>query len=156
MSDPCWIPQIDNIVPQAKKSILSQCDTMEKYKCMLLTVMKSRGRIKKKCVKSCKAENYDVRVRTGTLEPFTKVGGTGRTYHIIMINTQSLINPQDGKNFWSILLKLKLHSFTVFKYKETEFNDFISVVAAVGGSLGLFLGFSCYQLFAKLIRRYLS
>ena len=67
-----------------------------------------------------------------------------------------MTDPQDGVHFWSILLKLKLDSFSVFKYKETELNDFITIVAAVGGSLGLFLGFSCYQLGSKLIKQYLS
>ena len=69
---------------------------------------------------------------------------------------KSVTYPQDGENYWNILLKLKLESYTIFKYKETEFNDFISIVAAVGGSLGLFLGFSCYQVGTNLIKRYLS
>ena len=46
---------------------------MEKYKCMLLTVMYSRKNVKKRCKKSCKAENYKIISRTGTIEPFTKV-----------------------------------------------------------------------------------
>ena len=36
-------------------------------------------------------------------------------------------------------------------YKETEVYDFNAVVASVGGSLGLFLGFSCYEYGKRLI-----
>ena len=88
ISAPCWIPQIDNILPMETTSRLSQCNTMEEYICMLFTVMKSRTNVKKRCIKSCRAENYNVLSRIGSLEPFTKVGGIGRTYHVIMINTQ--------------------------------------------------------------------
>ena len=44
-------------------------------------------------------------------------------------------------------------SFTESLYKETEIYDFNAVVAAVGGSLGLFLGFSCYEYGKRLIDR---
>ena len=73
MSNPCWIPQTDNIVPKATTTRLSQCNTMEEYICMLSTVMNSRKNVKKTCIKSCKAENYNILSRIGTLEPFTKV-----------------------------------------------------------------------------------
>ena len=73
VSEPCWIPQIQSILPTAIISRLSQCDSMEKYKCMLLTVMYSRKNVKRRCKKSCKAENYKIISRTGTIEPFTKV-----------------------------------------------------------------------------------
>ena len=73
VSEPCWIPQIQSILPTSIISRLPQCDSMEKYKCMLLTVMYSRKNVKRRCKKSCKAENYKIISRTGTIEPFTKV-----------------------------------------------------------------------------------
>ena len=148
ISEPCWIPQIDSIVSHTTTSKLNQCDTMEEYMCMLLTLMKSRESIKKQCIKSCKSENYNILPRTGSLERFTKVCWVEIIIHGEKVNVP---HPQDGHNYWKILLKLKLDSYTVFKYKERKFNDIISVVAAIGGSLGLFLGFSCYQLCSKLI-----
>ena len=190
ISAPCWIPQIDNILPMETTSRLSQCNTMEEYICMLFTVMKSRTNVKKRCIKSCRAENYNVLSRIGSLEPFTKVCSKHSTildcrmspgygkwaalvsaahsapfFHIrVTFCNRELYtsyrnrnkNPQDGQHYWNILLKLKLDSYTVFKYRETEFNDVISIVASVGGSLSLFLGFSCYQLGKKLINQYLS
>ena len=44
-------------------------------------------------------------------------------------------------------------SFTESTYKETEIYDLNAVVASVGGSLGLFLGFSCYEFGKRLIDR---
>ena len=73
VSKPCWIPQIESILPKNILSTLTQCDTLEKYECMLLTVMYSRKNVKKRCKKSCRAENYKITSRTGTIEPFSKV-----------------------------------------------------------------------------------
>ena len=42
-------------------------------------------------------------------------------------------------------------SFTESVYMEAEMYDINAVVASVGGSLGLFLGFSCYEYGKKLI-----
>ena len=42
-------------------------------------------------------------------------------------------------------------SFTEHMYRETKVYDFNAVVASVGGSLGLFLGFSCYEYGKKFI-----
>ena len=36
-------------------------------------------------------------------------------------------------------------------FRETEVYDFNAVVAGVGGSLGLFLGFSCYEYGKRLV-----
>ena len=73
VSEPCWIPQIHSILPKNITSKLIQCDNMEKYMCMLFTVMNSRKNVKDRCKKSCKAENYKILSRTNNIEPFTKV-----------------------------------------------------------------------------------
>ena len=51
------------------------------------------------------------------------------------------------------VLKQKYTDFIVYNYKETELNDFNAIVASVGGSLGLFLGFSFYHHGMKLINK---
>ena len=82
ISEPCWIPQIDNILPKKTKVQLNQCSTMEEYMCMLFTVMKSRKSVKMRCIKSCMSENYNILSRIGSLEPFTKVCTTQLILHI--------------------------------------------------------------------------
>ena len=45
----------------------------------------------------------------------------------------------------------RYESFIVSSYTETEVYDFNALVASVGGSLGLFLGFSFYEYCKKLV-----
>ena len=52
---------------------------------------------------------------------------------------------------WRIYVKALYQSFTEHVYKETQVYDINAVVASVGGSLGLFLGFSCYEYGKRLI-----
>ena len=54
---------------------------------------------------------------------------------------------------WKIAVYADYESFTESTYKETEIYDLNAVVASVGGSLGLFLGFSCYEFGKRLIDR---
>ena len=54
---------------------------------------------------------------------------------------------------WNIVVKSFYQSFTEDHYKEIEIYDLSAVVASVGGSLGLFLGFSCYEYGKRLIEK---
>ena len=49
MSEPCWIPQVQDILPKNITSKLFLCDSVEKYTCMLFTAMSSRKNVKKQC-----------------------------------------------------------------------------------------------------------
>ncbi len=42
-------------------------------------------------------------------------------------------------------IKVFYRTTAVFHYSEYALYDFGTIVGAVGGSLGLFLGFSCFQ-----------
>ena len=52
---------------------------------------------------------------------------------------------------WNIYVYSFYQSFNEDIYKEMNIYDFNAVVASVGGSLGLFLGFSCYEYGKRLI-----
>jgi hypothetical protein len=41
----------------------------------------------------------------------------------------------------------------LMKYEEYKLHDLSTIIAAVGGSMGLFLGFSCFQCGKDLIER---
>ena len=51
----------------------------------------------------------------------------------------------------NVYVEIFYQSFTEDIYKEVEIYDFNAIVASVGGSLGLFLGFSCYEYGKRLI-----
>ena len=54
------------------------------------------------------------------------------------------IPPQNGK-MRHLFLRVLYGTGTVLNYEQVLIYDFNAILAAVGGSLGLFLGFSCYQ-----------
>ena len=54
---------------------------------------------------------------------------------------------------WSTVLRLKYASYTEFYHKERLIYDLNAIVASVGGSLGFFLGFSCYHIGKDVIER---
>ena len=58
MSSPCWIPQADSIIQKHTIRSLHQCDTIEKYKCMLNTIRYAKDKIDQQCKKPCKTETY--------------------------------------------------------------------------------------------------
>ena len=90
VSSPCWIPQADNIIHEDIIHSLPQCDTVDKYACMLSTLKETRSRANKlteKCMKSCRAETYDIDASRNNLNPFTSV-----IYNYINYNNISVLN----------------------------------------------------------------
>lgn len=143
----CWIPQADSIIHKIRA--LPQCDSFEKYICMLNGYRNTRYEAKRQCLKSCKAENYKAVSRTNDAEPFPYVSRNTRNWRNLYPNKTL---KQNGK-FWKTLVVLQYETNTIFNYRETELNDLNAIVASVGGSLGLFLGFSCYQMGKRFIER---
>ena len=54
----------------------------------------------------------------------------------------------------NLFLRVFYGSGTILRYEEVTIYDFSTILAAVGGSLGLFLGFSCFQCGKALIHCY--
>ena len=52
-------------------------------------------------------------------------------------------------------LVLSLRDFQVIRYTEKYLYDFSAIISAVGGSMGLFLGFSFYAMSKNLVNRVL-
>ena len=74
ISSPCWIPQADSIIHEHIIRALPQCDTIERYGCMLDTIRNAvYENIDQQCIKSCKAESYKISSKHNTLDSFTAV-----------------------------------------------------------------------------------
>ena len=73
-----------------------------------------------------------------------------RYCNFLLTFADSVLSLQKGK-IWAAYIIPGYQSFTESLYKEADVYDFNTVVASVGGSLGLFLGFSCYEHGKKLI-----
>ena len=66
----------------------------------------------------------------------------------------NLIDTDDTEQFSNdvIILKLAYDSFIIEERVESLFYDSASFLVAVGGNLGLFLGFSCFSVLLGLIK----
>ena len=69
----CWIPQADSIIHKHIINDLLQCDTIEKYLCMLDTIRRDTNKIEHLCTKSCKAEAYKLSTSRNAVDAFTWV-----------------------------------------------------------------------------------
>ena len=69
----CWIPQADSIIHEDIIRGLPQCDTFEKYICMLESLRKDTFKIGNECIKPCKGETYKIRTARNAINAFTNV-----------------------------------------------------------------------------------
>ena len=73
VSSPCWIPQVDWFL---REQSFPQCDTFEKYGCMLKTARETSFKdVVAKCQKSCRAEVYKISTEEGEADEFPMVSG---------------------------------------------------------------------------------
>ena len=79
LAKPCWIPQASSIIGQ-KVSPLPQCDSFDKYICMLNALRRTKYKARKQCTRSCNAEHYKVVSRTNEQKPFPYVSITSTSF----------------------------------------------------------------------------
>ena len=68
--------------------------------------------------------------------------------------SQFMAKSQDGKAYLVIIPLFTGHGKTI--YEEVLLSGFKELIAEVGGLLGLFLGFSIFDYFCKLIDKLIS
>ena len=73
VSSPCWIPQAANVIHEDIIHSLPQCDTFDKYICMLQRLRKDNLKMREKCIKSCKAQTYRISSSQENLNTFKAV-----------------------------------------------------------------------------------
>lgn len=126
----CLIPQWLTIWNLNKFAHMDQCTTQDEYLCMLsLMNVQMENTLKNECLEPCKKI---------WLETFTK----------------SIDLPKAFSN-WAFVYMYYQHDYTS-EMREYLIFDFSSIVAAIGGSLGLFLGFSFLQCGSLILNRTVS
>ena len=130
VSSPCWIPQADGIINRQTMSTLPQCNTFEKYICMLSNFKASRTMAKRACVKSCTAESYKIQPRYNEIETFSKVSRT-LSFIVICINNtftegENLVNLCKDKVY-------QLHSVSLQGDRATRLQRHCGVGGRVSG-----------------------
>ena len=105
----CWIPQADSIIHEHIIPDLPQCDTIEKYSCMLLTIRSKVYTINEKCMKSCKAKTYKISSSRNTVDTFSAVSKNICKIEIYRFSiNSSILEREDMENLCGSIIP-KLH-----------------------------------------------
>jgi hypothetical protein len=126
----CWIPQADFFMKQMNKSSIEACQTRESMEAIddeISFVMLTTIRSIPSCPEPCTID------------------------HISVTERQSPILGSNDENFTEIYFYWE--NFDVLVEEEILLLDFNAIVSAIGGSLGLFLGFSCLGFLLKLLSK---
>ena len=111
-------------IPQVKnilKEDVNQCLTKMEYECMQKVLKTDPVEMNVHCPQSCTHINYRIQVKS---------------------------LPQDMTQHAILLMYYTSNGYLLFE--EYFVFDEIAIIVALGGSLGLFLGFSCYQCFDSI------
>ena len=125
----CWIPQADYFIRLMNLTSIEACQTtaeMEALSHALIHAM-SNGSRSKECIPVCSVSYFGI-----------KVG-------------ESLIHQPGEENTSEIYIQWEDININV--QEEYELMDLNAILSAVGGSLGLFLGFSCLQVLLQLLQK---
>ena len=123
----CWIPQADLFIKQMNDTSIEACRTRPEMKKMeeeLYDIMSMSLRRIPSCLEPCTTEHIQMKQKENTF--FTD-------------------NYTEIYFYWENL--------DVLIEEEYLLMDLNAIVSAVGGSLGLFLGFSCLDFLLKLLSR---
>ena len=144
---PCMIPQAKDLLSLDEQKSLHQCSTFYQYNCMLTRLMSST-KSANNIVKMCKTtsvyvdkEDYD-----GT--------STVRYAQSLQYSIFKYLCLQFGMNVTTGMM-IYLMDHKIESTREYLLYDFPAIVSAVGGNLGLFLGFSCFSTGKSIMDRYL-
>ena len=126
ISKVCKIPLATTFLEfgdQAQVKNLTECTTPDDYFAML-RLFAAAGFFEKKnkhCLPACVTSSYSTSVFTSNSLHLTKNSVNGITIALQYLNTN------------------------IARYEEYLLFDSIAIIAAVGGALGLFIGFSCFD-----------
>ena len=125
----CWIPQADYFIRQMNESQIDACQTTDEMEFVvkeLIKVMVLADEKIPECPSPCTTEHVNIKDRDSPI--------LASNYS----ETEVFI-------FWESLEVLIEEEYLLF--------DFNAIVSAVGGSLGLFLGFSCLDFLLHLMAK---
>lgn len=126
----CWIPQSDYFIRLMNLTSIEACQTTAEMEAVsfALTHAMSKGSYSKECTPPC-------------------------SYPNVNIKTAETVLYQPGMESMSELY-LQWNDNFVSMQEEYLLMDFNAILSAIGGSLGLFLGFSCLQFLLMLLQKF--
>lgn len=133
---PCWVPQIKDIVDANIQKNLKKCPTIWDYYCELIILHQAGQMATAECIKPCHSSQYRVTLDREII--LSGHHGYGETLLSLWFSTNTVTNYKD------VLVEIiNILHFILCMYIFMQVMDASTIVGSVGGSLGLFLGFSC-------------
>ena len=147
---PCLIPQVESILTLDEQNRLPPCSSWAQYNCMIKRLSQEMGEFLSSLDKDCKLKTVHLSSqKTYYLEDMP---GHEVISFWLSIVLYVYIYPLSSKNE-----TFEVHHFfedtTIKVFNEYYLYDFNAIISAVGGSMGLFLGFSFYSTAKLLIDR---
>ena len=124
----CWIPQADYFIRMMNQTGIRACQTMGEMEAVSreLKYAMSKAINDKKCKRHCTSAHLNIK------------------------DVEIMINKADNDNISE--LNFQWEDDNVIIEEEYLLMDLNAIVSAVGGSLGLFLGFSCLQILLEAVQ----
>ena len=146
---PCWVPQIKDILDAEIQEKLKKCPTIWDYYCELNVLHHAIQISATECIKPCKTSQYKL-----SLDKELSLSGDyglGSTVLTLRFSTNTITN---YKEVWVRILNiLKNVCICLTRNMFMQVMDASTIVGSVGGSLGLFLGFSCLATIQAILQK---
>ena len=147
---PCWVPQIKDIINSSVQNNLKVCPSIRDYYCELVVLHHAAQMAASECNKPCQRSQY--RLLLDREITMSDTHGLGDTFFSLWFSTNTIMQYKEV-----LVVKLKLQKIFNHEYLTRDLfmqiMDVPTIVGSVGGSLGLFLGFSCLATAQSLLRK---
>ena len=143
---PCMIPQAKGLLTLGGHKSLNQCTTFPQYNCMFHRIIYFAKHVESSLtVKNCKTNSVSVvyELYDDSLVRCNHCLTTLAMPYLICF-MQIMMNATTS-------LMIYLMDNKILSTTEYYLYDFAAIVSAVGGNMGLFLGFSCYSIGKSLL-----
>ena len=146
---PCWVPQIKDIVDASTQKSLKKCPTIWDYYCELIILHQAGEMAISECIKPCHTSQYKLSLDKEL--SLSNDYGIGSTFLTLVFSTNTITRYKEV--LVRILNILKNVCICLTRNILMQVMDLSTIVGSVGGSLGLFLGFSCLATAQAALRK---
>ena len=146
---PCLVPQIKDILDANIQKDLKKCPTIWDYYCELIVLHQAGQMATSECIKPCHTSQY--RLSLDRELSLSNDYGLGSAVLTLWFSTNTITNYNEV--LVRILNMLKNVCKCLTGNMLMQVMDLPTIVGSVGGSLGLFLGFSCLATAQAALRK---
>ena len=144
---PCWVPQIKDILDPEKSKLLKKCPTVWDFTCETNFLVYAWKYGPSMCPKPCK--NWRFKSNDAGSSKMASYLGANVNY-VMSFASDIVLREEERKVKPTKQITIKVF---VQPSHSQQVMDVPTIVGSVGGSLGLFLGFSCLSSTLMILKR---